>query len=215
MNARFTFGWMRWFAAFLAGYLAPILAAVAFTAVVVALLITSNASLPTVDAKADTTSLSAPVSHTHAVDVPVHVGSMRFFNGSVAPRGNVDRSDACRNYFLFAHESEAQGETDAIACAAPVVVVVEKKHHEPIVTPAPVVETPVVVVAEDNDTDTPVVVTPEPEAPATPVVHGNPGNDKPVGQTEQCNKGMCENAGGQDGEHGKSNNDSGKGNHDH
>jgi hypothetical protein len=64
----------------------------------------------------------------------------------------------------------------------------------PAATESPVVTPPAVV------TDVPTV---EPT-----IERGNPGNDKPVGNAgEKCEKGMCENAAGNSGEHGKSDND--------
>lgn len=164
---------------------------------------------------------------------------MRFFVGPQGMSESVDRSDACRTFHVFGHQVEQVGETDAVACGwldlvtatvtaifTPRVEVTPTVETTPTVITTPTIHptqpptTPTVVI-----TETPVVVTPEPTQPpatetpivvtATPDAPGNPGNDKPVGQTEHCEKGMCENDGGQDGEHGQSQNDDGKGNHDH
>jgi hypothetical protein len=71
----------------------------------------------------------------------------------------------------------------------------------------PVIEDTAVV--EPTVTEVPVVTPPAVEPTQEPTVEkGNPGNDKPVGNAgEKCNKNMCENADGQTGEHGKSDND--------
>ena len=100
----------------------------------------------------------------------------------------------------------------ATPSATPTVIPTGSPTVVPTGTPeiTPTVEvTPTVEPTQPPATETPVVITSTPAAP------GNPGNDKPVGQTEHCEKGMCENEGGQDGEHGQSGNDSGRGNHDH
>lgn len=82
------------------------------------------------------------------------------------------------------------------------VVVVPTNTPSPIITVEPT-NTPVVEVTKTPD--------PEPyfptDKPATEQP-GNPGNDKPVGNAgEHCHQNMCENPGGNDGEHGRSNND--------
>ncbi len=167
--------------------------------------------------------------------------SMRFYVGNQGMDEGVDRSDACRTFHVFGHQVEQTGETDAMACGlanaiitatvgvtpTPTITTTEVTTSTPTVEPTqPPTSTPTVVVTPTISTTTTVVVTevpptviptqpPTTETPRPTEIAGNPGNDKPVGQTEHCELGMCENEGGQDGEHGNSGNDDGHGNHDH
>jgi hypothetical protein len=73
----------------------------------------------------------------------------------------------------------------------------------PVITVATIEQSPVIaetVITTPVETAAPVVSVPA-EVP------GNPGNDKPVGNKEHCDKGMCENTDRETGEHGKSSND--------
>jgi hypothetical protein len=64
----------------------------------------------------------------------------------------------------------------------------------------------VVPVLTVEPTEAPEIAPVATDAPT--VERENPGNDKPVGNAgEKCNKNMCENAAGNSGEHGKSDND--------
>jgi hypothetical protein len=144
------------------------------------------------------------------------------------------RNDACHTYNVGAAFGGDES-THAISCGLGFVITATvgvtptaEITETSVVTETPVTPTvvptgtPTIEITETSIVTVTVTVEPTqppvtgtPEMTATPAGPGNPGNDKPVGQTEHCEKGMCENEGGQDGEHGQSDNDSGRGNHDH
>ena len=108
------------------------------------------------------------------------------------------RANACRTSYLFAAEKvqtgEKHAETDGWNCGIDTVSHKTVKHSNN--------NTPTVEQVKPVQNNTSVDNAP------VPAVHGNPGNDKPVGNSgEKCDKGMCENSDGNSGEHGKSNND--------